>query len=477
MHFSTVPEGDARPSLPLYQTLLCLVCVLILVVNGVSLVRNLDSLREANTLQERTARVTDELQTLSQFVTDAESNQRGYFLSGSPIYLGPVHAAPAQIGRQFDKLGSLLADSPSQLKNLAQLRSLVDGKLDMMRQAREVYRKGGLHDIAAIAAAADSQAQLDEIRLQVVIMNSEQRELLGARRAAVTAQYARAAWLGLGTISAAIVVIVLFYQLIRRSFVSRVRAEQALQRANDQLESMVGLRTEQLTLLSRHLIRVAEEEKARLSRELHDEMGANLTAIGMDLTTLGERLRTRDPDLAALAARARGALVETVQLKRRIIEDLRPSLLDNMGLATALRSYCADYARITGIACDALVDDAADSATPTQAIALFRIAQEALNNVAKYAQARNVTLALAREPEGLSLEVADDGIGIAPEALAGTRSHGLLGMRERAMLLGGSLKVERGANGSGTCVFAFIPAGEAAPAAMPAVATVSAPHP
>lgn len=476
MYFTTAAHAPARRSLPLYQTLLCLACVLILVANGVSLLRNLESLKAANALQQRTARVTDELQALSLLVTDAESNLRGYFLSGSQVYLGPARAAEAQIGGQLDKLSALLADDPPQLKNLAQLRSLVVHRLDMMHQALEVYRKGGLQDIAAIAKAADGMAQLDEIRLQVVIMRGEQRELLAARREAYTSQYRHTVWLGLGINAAAIAVIVLFYQLIRRSFAARHRAEHALQQANDQLESMVALRTEQLAVLSRHLIRVAEEEKARLSRELHDEMGANLTAIGMDLATAAAR--ADDPELAALLARARAKLVDTVQLKRRIIEDLRPSLLDNMGLATALRSYCEDYARVTGIACDALVDDEVDQASPTQAIALFRIAQEALNNVAKYAHARNVTVALAREADGISLEVADDGVGIAADALSGTRSHGLLGMRERALLLGGSLTVKRGVNGAGTCVLAFIPAGEPAPETVPApVGSISAPHP
>lgn len=477
MHFTTAADERPRRSLPIYQTLLCLVCVLVLVVNGVSLLRNLEALKAANALQQQTARVTDELQALSLLVTDAETNLRGYFLSGSQVYLGPARAAEAQVDGQFAKLRTLLADNPSQLKNLAALRGLVDNRLEMMRQALEVYRKGGLHDIAVIARSADGMAQLDEIRLQVVIMSGEQRELLAARREAYTSQYGHTVWLSLGINAAAIAVIVLFYQLIRRSFAARLRAERALQQANDGLESMVALRTEQLSVLSRHLIRVSEEEKARLSRELHDEMGANLTAIGMDLAALGERVGDQ-AELAAMVARARTKLTDTVQLKRRIVEDLRPSLLDNMGLATALRSYCDDYARVTGIECDALVDDAVDQASPTQAIALFRIAQEALNNVAKYAQARHVTVALAREPDGMSLEVADDGIGIATDALSGTKSHGLLGMRERALLLGGSLTVKRGANGAGTCVLAFIPAGEPVPEAIPApVESISAPHP
>jgi signal transduction histidine kinase len=460
MYFTASAAGPAR-GIPLYKTLLCLACVLILAVNAVSLLRNLDNLKAANALQAQTARVSDQLQHVNLLVTDAESSLRGYFLSGSSTYLGPLRSAQTQIGGELAQLRRRLADNPSQLKNLAQLQSLVRRRLDLMNEALEVYRKGGLRAVKTYAEVSDDRVRMDEIRLQVVIMDGEQGELLAARSDAFYQQYRQAVLLGLGINAAAICVIMLFYGLIRRSFTARQADQRALEQANDQLESMVAVRTEQLSVLSRHLIRVSEDEKARLARELHDEMGANLTAIGMDLTTVGEELRSSHPQLAARLARARATLVDTVQLKRRIVEDLRPSLLDNMGLAAALHSYVEEYARVTGLACDTLLEDEdeVDAAGPTQAIALFRIAQEALNNTAKYARARSVIVHLACENGGVSLEVIDDGIGIALDAAAKPKSHGLLGMRERALLLGGTLKVELGVNGVGTCVSAWIPLG------------------
>lgn len=460
MYFSTDPLPRRVRSLPLYKTLLCFAVVAILLVNGISLLRNLDGMKAANSLQDQTATVTDELQHLNLLVTDAESSLRGYFLSNSPSYLGTVQSAPGRIDTQLRKLSALLADNPSQQKNLAQLRFLVEHQLRMMNEALTIYRDGGLEDILTITGAAPD-GDTDEIRLQVVIMLSEQNELLNARSAAFYDEYRHAVILGLGINAAAIAVLLLFYQLVRRSFAARAQAEQALQLANEQLESTVARRTEQLSVLSRHLIHVSEEEKARLARELHDEMGANLTAIGMDLATVGEQLRTSRPDLAAMLARARATLVDTVQLKRRIVEDLRPSLLDNLGLAAALQSYCEDYGRVTGLDCDVLIDGDVDSAGPMHAIALFRIVQESLNNIAKYAQARSVIVHLAREDDSLALEVTDDGVGIAPDALTRSKSHGLLGMRERALLLGGRLDVDPGVNGVGTCVRARIPAAAA----------------
>jgi signal transduction histidine kinase len=457
MYFSTDPLPKRASSLPLYKTLLCFACVAILLVNGIFLLRNLDGLKAANSLQDQTTEVTNELQHLNLLVTDAESNLRGYFLSGSPSYLGTLQGAPAQIDQQLRKLSTLLADNPSQQKNLAQLRVLVEHQLRMMNEALTIYRDGGLKEILTITGAP-SEGDSDEIRLQVVIMLSEQNELLNARSASFYDQYRHAVILGLGINAAAIAVLLLFYQLVQRSFAARARAEHALQIANEQLESTVARRTEQLSVLSRHLIHVSEEEKSKLARELHDEMGANLTAIGMDLASVGEQLRGSRPELAAMLARARATLVDTVQLKRRIVEDLRPSLLDNLGLAAALQSYCEDYARVTSLDCDVLVDGDVDSVGPMHAIALFRIVQESLNNIAKYAQARSVIVHLAREDDALALEVTDDGIGIAQDALTRSKSHGLLGMRERALLLGGKLDVDRGVNGVGTCVRARIPA-------------------
>jgi signal transduction histidine kinase len=314
-----------------------------------------------------------------------------------------------------------------------------------------------LKDIVAIARTQEENTDMDEIRLQVVIMTGEQNDTLAAHAGAFYEQYQRTALLGAGINIAAIAVLVLFYNLIRRGFRLRLQAERALQQTNDQLETLVAARTEQLSVLSRHLIRVSEEEKAKLARELHDEMGANLTAIGLYLSAVGEELKDSHPDQAASLGRARMTLIETVELKRRIVEDLRPSLLDNMGLVAALQSYCEEYARATRLDCEALIDVDADRAGPTQAIALFRIAQESLNNIAKYAQARHVVVHLACEGEGLALEVSDDGIGIPPDAMRRSKSHGLLGMRERALLLGGTLKVERGVNGVGTCVQAWVP--------------------
>lgn len=454
---------DAAPHhrLPLYKTVLCVTCALILIVNGFSLFHNLQSLKGANFLLGQTSRVAERLQYLNVLVLDAESSMRGYFVSGKESYLGPTRTVAGEAELEFKELEQLLIDSPSQLKNLAQLRTVVRRKLALMSESIEVYRHGGLDEIVNIAKVSDERASMDELRLLVVIMVQEQNETLAKRSAGFYQQYQKAVLLGMGINAVAIVVLIMFYQLVRRSFRNQADVEHALQLSNDNLESMVAQRTEQLSVLSRHLISISEEEKIRLSRELHDEMGAHLTSISMDLAAVMQQLQKSDPELAAQLKRARATLLDTVEMKRRIIENLRPSLLDNLGLCAAIQSYCDEFSRLSALPCETdiagHIDAVAKARDASLAIALFRIVQESLTNIRKYARATKVIVTLQSSEEVLVLRVIDDGVGIESNTLVKPMSHGLLGMRERALLLGGTLTIRRGRNDKGTCIEVHIP--------------------
>ncbi len=477
MHFTLEPAPQHR--LSLYKTLLCVTCALLLIVNGFSLFHNLQSLRLAQQSLAQSARVADRLQYLNVLVLEAESSMRGYFLNGREATLRATRSASAETDAEFVELEKLLADNPSQLKNLAQLHTLVRRRLRMMGQAIDVYRDGGLSEIVKIARLSDGRASMDEIRLQVVIMEQEQNETLAQRSSNFYQEYLKAILLGMSINALAIVVLVIFYQLVRRSFANRAQVEHALQSANETLETQVQQRTEQLSVLSRHLISISEEEKIRLSRELHDEMGANLTSISMDIAAVTQQLQQREPELVAQLKRARATLMETVEMKRRIVENLRPSLLDNLGLCAAIESYCDEFSRVAQLRCECDVAPGIEKTACRSgelSIALFRIVQEALTNIRKYAHARHVSVTLTRDEQGLNLRIIDDGIGIAAANMVKPMSHGLLGMRERALLLGGSMSIRRGRNEVGTCIEVRIPLpqpasvvasspGDAAPAA------------
>jgi signal transduction histidine kinase len=217
----------------------------------------------------------------------------------------------------------------------------------------------------------------------------------------------------------------------------------------------VHARAAELTQLSRHLIRVAEEEKAQLARELHDTFGSNLTAINMDLNWIAKRLPPERQELRERLQRALGMLSETVRSTQEVIDRLRPSQLDNLGLAVALRSHCQELAKRLDCLCEFEALEDFENLDRMQSIALYRVAQEALENAQKHARASSIRLELRREASGIRLRVWDDGVGL-PEEL-NTGSHGMAAMRERIEALGGTLIVT-GARERGTQVDAFVPA-------------------
>ncbi len=428
-----------------------------MVGNAISLFQNLQSLKTTNNLIEQSWRVIDRLQYVNVLVMDAESSTRGYFMSADPVYLGPWKTAKAELGKEFDGLEQMLSQSQSQMKNLAQLRALARTKLEIIEEAIKIYQESGLDEIMKRAKAGKGREVMDDLRLLVVVMTHEQNELQTARKTRFYEEYKDAVLVGMATNAIAILILILFYRLIYRNISKRLNTEKALLCANDTLESTVLARTEQLSVLSRHLINVAEEEKAKLARELHDELGASLTAINMDIAAVAQQLKRNDPPLSKQLDRARQTLLETVDLKRRIVENLRPSVLDNLGLSTSLRQHCEQFQEITGIQCEVNIPEDFDRIDSIRSITLFRITQESLTNIVKYAHASRVEIFLDKDQAGLRLRIYDNGIGIPKDALTKPKSHGLTGMRERTLLLGGTFTIGRGDNHQGTRIEVFIP--------------------
>lgn len=445
-------------TLPLYIPIVFAICTVILIGNAISLYQNLQSLKYLNSALEKTWRATDRLQYINVLIMDAESSIRGYFMSDNKIYLGPLKTAKSHLDKEFAALDELLRDNPAQTKNLAQLRVLFNRKMSIMDDSINIYNKGGFKEILEIAKIGEGREVMDEIRLLVTIMVREQNDVQAARKGRFYNEYQDAVFLGIAINTVVIIVLILFYGLIRRNYFQRLAAETALQTVNDGLEKTVYIRTEQMSVLSRHLINVSEQEKAKLARDLHDELGACLTAINMDVASVMGKLKISEPALAGQLQRARETLLDTVNLKRRIIENLRPSLLDNLGLAISLRSHCEEFTKITGLPCEVTVSDEVNEIDPLRSIALFRITQESLTNITKYAHANSVKVALTAENNGLRLHIIDDGVGIAMDTVYRPMSHGILGMRERVLLLNGTFAIQNGANDSGTIIDVFIPA-------------------
>lgn len=267
------------------------------------------------------------------------------------------------------------------------------------------------------------------------------------------APLAAAMWVNL----IAILVLAFLYGLTRRYFERWTAAETVLRHHGESLEPIVAARTRQLSELSRHLIRTTDREKAILARELHDEIGSHLTAINLDAAAVEQKLKTSDPALALRLRRALESVRAAVGLNRGIIERLRPSALDNMDLSEALRGHCEEFTQRTGFPCAAELGTDLGKIDPDWSIALFCVAQEALTNAARYGKPGAIRLSLRREDRGIRLMVIDNGVGVPADALDQPTAHGLLGMRERISMLGGSFEIRRGENGRGTVVDAFVP--------------------
>jgi PAS domain S-box-containing protein len=226
-----------------------------------------------------------------------------------------------------------------------------------------------------------------------------------------------------------------FYTVILRDITVRKQAEDALKESQRELRE-----------LSARVLEAREEEKTHIARELHDELGQLLTALKMDLGWVRERL-PQDAEIAPRLNEMSGLLDRTVGATRRISADLRPLMLDDLGLADAAAWLVDDFAKRSGIASRIDLPPELPDVSKAVGTAVYRAVQESLTNIARHAGAKNAWVVLAVEDGALHVEVEDDGRGIAPEDLAKARSLGLKGMRERIAFLGGTLEIARAPRG------------------------------
>lgn len=452
-------DQNSKPkfAVPIFITLVYALCLGTLIGNAAAFGFNIFAMARSSDYVESTLNVLASLKTLQSLAVDAESAQRGYLLTGDKTYLEPYTAAKRNFAPAADRLRSLIADSPVQQANLAQLQSLIAAKIAEMDTTITVREREGAQVAVALVYTDVGRNTMTQIRGLVATMEAEQNRLLAGHAAEAERMTRVSVITAVASSLLAIVVVMLFYMLIRRNLARRLDAEEALRTANANLSTLVDDKTAQLTNLSRYLISVREEEKAKLARELHDELGSSLTALNMDVAWVNEKVRPDFPDYSRRLDRALATLHATVDLKRRIIEDLRPSMLDSLGLTAAMQSHCEDFTRRTGLPCAAEVADDLGEVDPEHAIALFRIAQEALTNTSKYAQAKAARMALLRNNGGITLLVEDDGVGIPDDAWKKPKTHGLLGMRERVNHLGGTLAIRRGPGDRGTIIEVFLP--------------------
>jgi PAS domain S-box-containing protein len=241
---------------------------------------------------------------------------------------------------------------------------------------------------------------------------------------------------------------------ISTDITERKRMEDSLKAHETQLEALVAARTIEVSELIGHLETTREEEKRAIARELHDDLGSALTALNMHLSLIFQQMPA-EQKFTDRAAKIKTLLGSITDATRRIQIGLRPDKLDVFGIKVAIAEQAAEFEKYSGVECHASLPDDPLTYAPRVDIALFRMVQEALNNIAKHAQATRVDVVLDDTDDEIRLTVRDNGVGITLKQ-PGMETHGLRGMRERAGYLGGSVRINS-APGCGTIIVIVIP--------------------
>jgi signal transduction histidine kinase len=397
-------------------------------------------------------------QALNEFaglITDAESAQRGYLLTGESAYLTPYADAVTRVGRSLNRLHDAYGGDESS-SEFHELRVLTGKELGELEVGIALLKKRGISAAVSVIGTDVGKRTMDSIVAIVATMRSEEASEAAAANQDWQRDFRLSRWVSAAGATLNIGLVLLAIRLVYSDMRRRARQAAALRNQKLQLEQQVAARTSELTELSTHLQGVSEQEKSALSRELHDELGGLLVAARMDLSWLQQRLPATDPSIEQRFKRIHDSLSAGVDLKRRVVEELRPTLLDNMGLFTALRWQFKETCRRTGLRCTETIPEGELKFSPDAAIGIFRVAQEALTNILKHSEAKSADLFIAMDRDTFTLRITDDGKGIPSGRLATSTSHGLISMRHRIAGLGGTWEV--GSPGAGgTIVTARVP--------------------
>ena len=392
------------------------------------------------------------VQRLGRGVVDAETGQRGYLLTGRKEYLTPYTAAQHQVDDALKQLAEHHALDPPARRVLEDMKALSAQKLSELSTGITLYDEGRTDAWRELLLTNIGQEKMDAIR-------AASRRLLEIESIKIEAGgsgvYRTLLLNRVGVIAMTAVSLLALFMYLRQTRAletQRIAQQRALQAERDFLETEVDRRTEQLTELARHLQTAREDERNRLARDLHDELGALLTAAKLDVARLKSRLGLLTPEATDRLSHLNETLNSGIALKRRIIEDLRPSSLSNLGLVAALEILTREFSDRSNIDVQCTLETV--RLKPSAELMVYRLVQEAITNIAKYADAKRVEVILATRDQRVTITVTDDGVGFDPT----TRSagHGLLGMRYRVESEGGRMLLSS-TPGSGTRLEATLP--------------------
>lgn len=426
-----------------------LVTLLLLGINEASYQRSTAAMQATTHVQKTHALLGKLLQT----IMDAESSHRGYLLTGEEPYLEPYDRSIATIDGQLSQLREALIDDPDQLLQFSELARQVSRKLSEMDLSLKLRRQGNDDAWKFVLSTDVGKKNMDAIRaLAGNLLQAQEKQALNGQaqinRSLLLARVGITAGAGLGLLA--------FYIFLHQALALRRAAEreqEVLEAERARLEELVRERTLSLSELASHLQEVREDERGHLARELHDELGALLTAAKLDVARLKSKIDVNSPDIAERLNHLVEMLNSGIALKRRIVENLRPSSLAHLGLTAALEILAREYADTAAIQ----VETNFENVTLPEAseLTVYRMVQESLTNIGKYAEAHKITITVHSYPSHVAVQIRDDGKGFDVAAIQRS-SHGLMGMRHRVEAAGGRMTVTS-QPGQGTLISAVLP--------------------
>jgi signal transduction histidine kinase len=451
---------NKQPRIALVLPLVVISVAALIALNEIGYRRSIVAAKSMVQAQEKRTNI----HLLMQEVLDAETGQRGYLLTGDEKYLLPYSQATEKISATLDRLRNIYLSRPQQLDKFADLSRAVSRKLAEIEVTVKLRRLGGESQNWMKVVETDvGRDYMNAVR----DIGSELISLTVADMRVTQDQIDRSLTISrIGVTLAALLFLLAVVLYLRQTTKLDAAAEtqrKALAEERDRLDRLVRERTTRLTVLANHLQKVQETEREHLAREMHDELGALLTAAKLDVARIRAKLGDNNDALVQRLTHLTETLNSVISLKRKIVEDLRPSSLSNLGLVAALDILVREFGAHTGVVMSTMFDPVA--LDDDHELTLYRVVQESLTNISKYAHAKEVNVSLQVHDHHVELDIVDDGVGFDLDSRLHA-SHGFAGMRHRVEALNGRLDVTS-MPGKGTRVKVIIPklvaAGEESP--------------
>ncbi|WP_295960637.1 CHASE3 domain-containing protein [Rhodoferax sp.] len=394
------------------------------------------------------------IQSLVDGVVNAETSERGYLVTGRAEYRAPYDEAIKKVSTSLEYLVPYYSNKPEAAVILSRLQTATETKLSELALTIQLIDEGKPEAAKEIMMSDIGKEQMEIVRKTTNELQDYELRNITQNRQGI---YASLMLSHIGVAGLMVLGLLALFMYLRQIFLftqQQIELQRMLQAERNQLEAEVLERTAQLTQLAQHLQTAREDERNRLARNLHDDLGSLLTSAKLDAARIKSRLMATAPEALDLLAHLVSTLNSGIALGRRIIEDLRPSALSNLGLVSTLEILAREFADSTEVQVHTTL--APVELNPAAELMVYRLVQEAITNITKYAKAKQVWIELGTHNNEVEVSVRDDGVGFNTSTKPQS-AYGLVGMRFRVEAEGGVLSLAS-APGQGTLIRAKLPA-------------------